>query len=606
MNCKVIGNRENPSGAWFDLSRLSQTSYYETSMFVKHRNIRGKLIVFVVLILIGSITGFCLLSSILGVISGRSRFIQVKNRIESDLHGKGMTLVVNNGIALRSMAEDNAYAAIREIVVATVQNDSDVAYGIYMDDDCRPWVMAFSKNRTITPENTLPLKDSISLWAHKMTMPGYRVIPSREGAPPIIEFAAPVFSNESSRLGVIRYGISTARMYNAIITEKRNVVYQTSLNILISIAVSLGVFFLGVQAARRQAHAITKPIVELTEATKAIAQGDYSLPLRVVSNDEIGVLADNFDKMRMTVKEYTGNLEAMVFERTKELKAAQKDLVDKAHKAGMADIAAGTLHNVGNILNSVRVSVEVIGAMANDLPLQELIRANGLLRENMDSIETFILNDPRGKKLLFYYLQLEEPFKNASANIQQNIQRLSEKVNTINDVIAAQQNYAGIGGLTEKVKLTDIIEDALVIQSGSIERHKISVAKEFHEAPEIMVQKTKLVHILVNLIKNAKDAMIGMEPVNKKLHISIQGEDGSIVIRFKDAGCGIRQENINKIFSYGFSTKKNGHGFGLHSSANYMKEMGGAMWAESEGEGKGAQFVLKFPQKLTTAERTVA
>jgi signal transduction histidine kinase len=570
-------------------------------MAVKQRNIRKKLIVFVILILTGSIAGSCFLSGILGVIGGQSRFIHIKNRIEGDLHGKGMTLVVNNGIALRSMAEDNAYSAIREAVVATVQSDSDVAYGIYMDDKCHPWVMAFSKNGTISFENRPLLEDSISMWAHALTLPDSRIIPSKDGVSPIIEFASPVFSEESIRRGVIRYGISTARMYGTILTEKRNVVRETSVNIIISIVVSLGVFFLGAQAAKRQAHAITKPIIELTEATKSIVLGDYSAPLKVVSNDEIGILADNFDKMRTTVKEYTSNLESMVSERTKELKAAQKDLVEKAHKAGMADIAAGTLHNVGNILNSVRVSIEVISATTNDLPLQELTRANGLLRENMDKIETFILDDPRGKKLLLYYLQLEEPFKNANATMQQNIQRLIEKVNTISDVIAAQQNYAGVGGLTEKVKLTDVIEDALLMQSGSIGRHKISVVKEYHDAPEILVQKTKLVHILVNLIKNAKDAMIGLDPGNKKLYISVQDEDGSIVIRVKDAGCGIRQENIKKIFSYGFSTKKDGHGFGLHSSVNYMKEMGGEMWAESEGEGKGAQFVLKFSKKLSTA-----
>jgi signal transduction histidine kinase len=383
------------------------------------------------------------------------------------------------------------------------------------------------------------------------------------------------------------------------LNEKRNVIRETALTVFLSIAVSIGVFFIGVQAARRQAHAITKPIVELTEATKAVALGDYSLPLKVVSNDEIGTLADNFEKMRITIKEYTGNLETMVFERTKELRVAQKDLVDKAHKAGMADIAAGTLHNVGNILNSVKVSLEVLGAKTNDLPLQEFIKANELLKENLDSIEIFIRDDPRGKKLLLYYLQIEEPFKKASAQIQRNFQRLSEKVNTISDVIAAQQNYAGVGGLTEKVILTDIVEDALLIQSGSIERHGLSVIKEFHETPEILVQKTKLVHILVNLIKNAKDSMVGMDPEKKTLRISIQNENGSIFIRIKDAGCGIAGENLNKIFSYGFTTKKDGHGFGLHSSVNYMKEMGGEMWAESEGVGRGAQFVLKFPQKLS-------
>jgi C4-dicarboxylate-specific signal transduction histidine kinase len=303
----------------------------------------------------------------------------------------------------------------------------------------------------------------------------------------------------------------------------------------------------------------------------------------------------------MTVKEYTGNLETMVFERTRELKEAQKDLVEKAHKAGMADIAAGTLHNVGNVLNSVRVSAEVIGSMANDLPLQELSRANGLLKENMDKLETFILDDPRGKKLLQYYLQIEEPFANATAQIQQNIHRLNEKLNTISEVIATQQSYAGVGGLTEKANLIDVIQDALVIQSGSIERHGLTLIKEFQDVPEILVQKTKLVNILVNLIKNAKDSMGGIDRKNKTLVIALQQEGGAVIVRFKDNGGGIKPENIKKIFSYGFTTKKDGHGFGLHSSANYMKEMGGEMWAESDGEGKGAQFILKFPQKLSAA-----
>ena len=141
-----------------------------------------------------------------------------------------------------------------------------------------------------------------------------------------MEFAAPVFSIESQKLGVIRYGISTARQYEAILTEKGNVVRDTSLFILISVAVSLGVFYASVQAARRQAFAITKPIIELTEATKAIALGDYSLPLKVVASDEIGTLADNFDKMRMTVREYTGNLESMAEARTKELETTMKKL----------------------------------------------------------------------------------------------------------------------------------------------------------------------------------------------------------------------------------------------------------------------------------------
>jgi C4-dicarboxylate-specific signal transduction histidine kinase len=218
-----------------------------------------------------------------------------------------------------------------------------------------------------------------------------------------------------------------------------------------------------------------------------------------------------------------------------------------------------------------------------------------MLKENIDRLEDFIVADPRGKKLLQYYLKIEEPLQNTSDQIMQNLKRVMEKVNSISDVIAAQQAYAGVGGLSEKAKLSDIIDDTLTMQTGTILRHQIHIVKDYGDVPEIFVQKTKLVHIIVNLMKNAKEAMEELEPDKKILAISINRTDEAIFIRLKDPGAGIAPENITKIFAHGFTTKKTGHGFGLHSCANYMKEMGGEIWAESEGEGKGASFVLKFP-----------
>jgi len=260
----------------------------------------------------------------------------------------------------------------------------------------------------------------------------------------------------------------------------------------------------------------------------------------------------------------------------------------------MADIAAGTLHNVGNLLNSVKASVEAMEGVMDGFPVERLSKANKLLGEHMDRLEEFILKDARGKKLMQYFLKIEEPIQNACDQIGLNLKRVIDKINAINDVISAQQSYAGVGGLSEKARLADIIEDALTMQSGTIERHKIHLIREYSEVPEIFVQKTKLVHIIVNLVKNAKDAMVELPPENKALTISITRDDRAIFVRVKDSGCGIPSENITKIFSHGFTTKKGGHGFGLHSCANYMKEMGGEIRAESEGWGKGSSFELRF------------
>ncbi len=286
----------------------------------------------------------------------------------------------------------------------------------------------------------------------------------------------------------------------------------------------------------------------------------------------------------------------------KELAEAQKELVEKAQQAGMAERATGTLHNVGNILNSIKSSVEIIEGAIAGTSLHGFEKANSLLRENIDSLEDFISNNPKGKKLMQYYLKLEEEFSKELETSNKHIARLKDKVRTIEDFISVQQSNASSQSLSERYSLSEIVEDALDMQSGTIERHNITVTKEFHSDPRVTVQKIKLMHILINLIQNAKEAMTDSSAEQRGLTISIDSNNEAIFVRVIDTGEGIIKENTEKIFSYGFSTKKTGHGFGLNSSANYIREMGGRMWAESEGKGKGATFILRFPQEEPETE----
>ena len=146
--------------------------------------------------------------------------------------------------------------------------------------------------------------------------------------------------------------------------------------------------------------------------------------------------------------------------------------------------------------------------------------------------------------------------------------------------------------------LHEIINDALTMQSGTTERYNINVQKNFNEIPKVNVQKVKLVHILINLIRNAKDSMLEIPAEQRILRFTTERNGAFTYIKVTDSGHGISREDLNKIFTHGYTTKKDGHGFGLHSSANYMTEMGGEMWAESEGKGKGATFVLKFSNNI--------
>ncbi len=278
-----------------------------------------------------------------------------------------------------------------------------------------------------------------------------------------------------------------------------------------------------------------------------------------------------------------------------ELKLAQKELIDRAHKAGMADIATGTLHNVGNILTSVLTSAQIMEEILANSRITDFIKANQILRDNIDNIENFVIENPKGKKLMQYYLVLENKMTEENYTINQHLERLNTKANAITEVIAAQQSYATADSLADAFRLEDIIEDSLTMQYEFIKSYNITIVKNFIDLPPVIIQKTKLVHIMINLIKNAKDAMLSTPPEDRFLRLKMERTEEAAFLKISDSGEGISPEKIQKIFAHGFTTKSNGHGFGLHSSANYMTEMGCRMWAESDGPGKGATFILRFP-----------
>lgn len=279
-----------------------------------------------------------------------------------------------------------------------------------------------------------------------------------------------------------------------------------------------------------------------------------------------------------------------------ELKETRNELVEKARKAGMADIASGVLHNVGNILNSVNTSAWLISDTVKQSKLEGLTQANEILRQHVNDLEHFIIEHPKGKKLIRYYLKLEEPLKKEQEKVFIQSKRLIEKIKFMNDAIAAQQSYAGASMYADQISLSKIIDNSLALQAGSIERHGLDVEKDLQAEDSIIAHRSKLIHVLVNIFKNAKEAMAENPPGNKRLTIKTRQDEKWVYLSISDNGEGIKENNINKIFTQEFTTKKEGHGFGLHSSANYMAEIGGNIEANSDGEGQGATFTLTFPK----------
>lgn len=279
----------------------------------------------------------------------------------------------------------------------------------------------------------------------------------------------------------------------------------------------------------------------------------------------------------------------------KELEETKDLLVEQAHKAGMADIASGVLHNIGNILTSINTSASLIEETASQSKVNGIVKANILLRENIDHISEFIENDPKGQGLLDYYLKLEDPLTQERNQILDQAKRLIEKIKLVNDAIAAQQNYAGIGLVTENVLLSEMADKALALQAGSIERHGLNIETKYLAKDPVLVNRTKIIHVLVNVFKNAKEAMSENDRDKKNLEIKTWQDDQNAYLSISDNGSGVHSDHLNKIFTQGFTTKKAGHGYGLHSSANYVKEMGGSIKISSDGPGKGATFTLSFP-----------
>ena len=277
-------------------------------------------------------------------------------------------------------------------------------------------------------------------------------------------------------------------------------------------------------------------------------------------------------------------------ERTRELRDAQGQILQ------MAEVATGVLHNIGNILNSVNISNELIIHTVNETKMHGIKRANDLLRENSGNLYDFFTNNQKGKMLADYYYKIEGVVEKDIGKIKDEAILLNKNISIMRDIITTQQAYAKIEQKVEEVNLEQVVEDALTIHHGTILKNLINVEKKCDTPVIVQAKRSKLIHILLNFIKNAGEAMQENDPDNRVLEIEV-GDDREIgkYIKIIDNGSGIRKEDMDKLFSYGFTTKEDGHGFGLNTCARFMEEMGGRIHAESEGEGKGAAFYIIFP-----------
>lgn len=376
---------------------------------------------------------------------------------------------------------------------------------------------------------------------------------------------------------------------------------------------------------------ITRPVIRLAETARRISQeGDYSLRVAKPSPDELGTLYEAFngmlDHIQQTERQLQDahcQLEARVLQRTRQLSEAnvelsrevaerqraesqlqemQSELLDVARRAGMAEIATGVLHNVGNVLNSINVSVSLVLEWLRKSQVAQLSRAVELMNAKGDRLAEYLSDDPQGRKLPEFLGLMAQHLRAERDELLQEVETLGKNVEHVKTVIAMQQSYAGVSGVVEAVSPSELIDDALRMYSASLQKHGVDLVREEIELPPMLLEKQKALQILVNLVKNAKDSLAesGAERPRLTIRLGLANEH-TLRVEVEDNGLGIAAENLGKIFRHGFTTKRDGHGFGLHSCAITAREMDGSLTVRSDGPGRGATFILELPFKPVEA-----
>jgi PAS domain S-box-containing protein len=337
---------------------------------------------------------------------------------------------------------------------------------------------------------------------------------------------------------------------------------------------------------------------------KAFSQSqNFEHEVRIQNNNEyrwyllIGHVSDE------TLGEY--QLSGVIMDITSRKQAEEQvfllhqQLLVSARQAGMADVASSVLHNVGNVLNSANVSMGLIKESLDNACYEKLFSVINHIKENLPSNPNYLIDDQKGKLIPQYLICLAEFLEKNHGTIVSEIDNLNKNLEHIIEIVAMQQKLGGISGHNEKIFLPEILDLSLQMAGCYFEEKNLQIIKKYNENLFVTTDKTKLLQVLVNLIQNAKDSVKKVQSQhvgNIIIEIDKKMSDQA-TITIKDNGIGIPSENITKIFSFGFTTKQNGHGFGLHSSALAANEIGGTLVANSKGVNQGAIFTLTLPIK---------
>ena len=465
-----------------------------------------------------------------------------------------------------------------EFVLSSLQTDPDIVKATISKDGL-PWVEYLSQSNDKAGD--IDHASNLKFLSHKL-----------------------VLRDQTEVYGTLTITISMKRVYSATLTNLGAILFVSLL------ALGFGTLF-----SRYMARRFTSPIGSILKImTKVTNTHEYNLDLpesHPKTPQEIDELYGEFREMINEVRLRDGqlldvnkNLEAKVTERTKELVMAQQKMLEDAHKAGIADVATGVLHNIGNVLNTVSTNSSQIdyGLHKNKL-VSKLANISNAFKENEDDLSAYLLENNRAQGLIEYIQHLCEAFEYENNNIKKLNDGVLQSTNLIGEIIQDQQALASKQFIRETVDLNQLLKRALEIKETYLLRCRVSVEMDSKPLPQVLSHRARVFQVFVNLISNSCQAFLETQ-IKRNIYIDHEVLGKNILVKFHDDGPGVPESVQKTLFEYGYTTKKTGHGFGLHSCKSYMTDLDGDLSYQNSDKLGGACFVITIPLESTEVKES--
>ena len=233
-------------------------------------------------------------------------------------------------------------------------------------------------------------------------------------------------------------------------------------------------------------------------------------------------------------------LEERIEQRTQELKVANRQLVDASREVGKAEVVTGILHNVGNVLTSVNISAQLMLDQLAKSRVSTLSKTTELLDLHQHDLGTFLTEDPKGRLLPSMLRTLRDHLRDEQTALIGEAELLQENIAHIKTIIVTQQANASVAGIQEVIAPSEVIDSASQLCELSFKRHRIYLKRESEPIPPIPIDRHRVLLILINLLKNAKQAVNESGKGDRTITVSLKknGKD-SVQILVRDHGIGI-------------------------------------------------------------------